>query len=121
APSIRILSPVPVARWADDMSLLLTAFPQATFEVHVSEEYADETTGFASPRIEVRTVWGREAAWVGRLAELAMSRPQPTILLTGEDMQPFAPLARAAFILSDPIVATRMNHFVLALRRITSS
>ena len=40
----------------------------------------------------------------------------PTILLTGEEMGPFVPLARAAFVLSDPIAATRMNQAQIAYR-----
>ena len=118
---IRILSPVPVSRWKDDFASLLEAFPQATFEVHVSEEYADETHALVSPRIDVRPVLGREVAWLARLVAIALSRPRPTILLTGEGLRGFADVATRIFVLSDALAITRMNHFVLALRRITSS
>jgi hypothetical protein len=112
---IRVLTPVPVARWGDDLSALLDAFPQATFEVHVSEEYADETESLTSPRLDVRIVRGRQTAWIARLARLVLSRPAPTILLTGEDLTKWAWLAKLAFVASDPLAATRLNDVVLAL------
>jgi len=112
---IRVLTPVPVARWGDDLSALLDALPQATFEVHVSEEYADETESLTSPRLDVRIVRGRQTAWIARLARLVLSRPAPTILLTGEDLTKWAWLAKLAFVASDPLAATRLNDVVLAL------
>jgi LmbE family N-acetylglucosaminyl deacetylase len=120
AARIRILTPVPLSRWKDDLTLVLEAFPRATIEVHVSEEYADEAGALVSPRIEVRVVAGREGAWLRRLAG-AMARPMPTILLTGERLRPLTPVANRMLPGSDVVAATRMNHFVLALRRITSS
>jgi LmbE family N-acetylglucosaminyl deacetylase len=121
ADRIRLLSPVPISRWRDDVSRLLDAFPGATLEIHVSGEYADETGSLVSPRVEVRPVIGRETAWVARLVSLAIEPPCPTVLLTGEGLRPFAPLASAVFPLSDVVATIRMNHLVLALRRITSS
>ena len=116
AARIRILTPVPVARWADDMALLLEEFPHAVLEVHVSEEYAGEVGGFMSPRIDVRIVRGRKRAWVVRLCRCAVSRPTPTILLTGEALAGWSWVATAVLFPSDPMAATRMNDVVLALR-----
>jgi hypothetical protein len=117
---IRILTPVPVARWADDMSVLLDAFPRAILEVHVSEEYAGEIDALTSPRIEVRVVGGREMAWLVRLCRCALSRPASTILLTGEALARWAWLARAVLFPSDPLAATRMNDLVLCLGAIAA-
>ncbi len=118
---VRILSPVPIGRWKDDMSLLLSAFPHASFEVHGSSEYAEEAEAFVSPRITQRIVFGRERAWLARLCAVAIAPPAPTILLTGEALRPLTPIARAAFFRSDPLIAPRMHHVIAALRRITSS
>ncbi len=118
---LRILSPVPIGRWKDDMSCLLSAFPRAVLEVHVSSEYADEADEFASPRIIQLAVDGRERAWMARLCALATAAPAPTLVLTGEALRPFTPIARAVFLRSNPLVATRMHHVVTTLRRITSS
>ena len=100
------------------MSFLLDAFPQSVLEIHVSEEYAAETTALVSPRIDVRTVLGREGAWLVRLVRVAAARPQPTIVLTGEGLRAWELMVRAAFLLCDPLVATRMNEFVMALRAV---
>jgi len=115
---IRILSPVPFARWTEDFSLLLEAFPKAVFETHISREYASEAESSTLPRIDVRIVDGRERAWLERLARLAAAPRQPTILLTGEALHPWSLLARALFPFSDPVVATRMNDLSLALRAV---
>jgi hypothetical protein len=102
------------------MNRLLAWFPKASFEAHVSEEYASETESFQSPRIAVRIVHGRESAWVAHLIGEAIDS-RPTIMLTGEGLSRWAPLARAGYVLSDLLTATRMHHVILALRRITSS
>jgi hypothetical protein len=115
ADRIRVLTPVPVARWAEDLSFLLEAFPRATLEMHVSQEYADETTRLSSSRIEVNVVPGRELAWLAHLTRAAFAL-HPTILLTGEGLAPFSGVAKLLLPLADVITATRMNDFVLALR-----
>ncbi|MGH9884474.1 MAG: PIG-L deacetylase family protein, partial [bacterium] len=120
ASRIRVLSPVPIARWADDMSFLLDAFPLAAFDVHVSAEYAAETESLASPRLDVRIVKGREVAWLTHLVRCALSRAVPTIVLTGEGLAAGALLAKAMFVASDVIVATRLNDVVMALRSVRS-
>ena len=116
AEAIRILSPVPFARWRDDLALVLERFPHAHLEIHVSVEYADETTQLESPRVDVRVVHGREMTWLAHLARLARSRARPTVVLTGEGLARFAGFVRIAFPRSDLLVATRMNDVVLALR-----
>ena len=47
---------------------------------------------------------------------LTFSRAQPTTILTGEGLAGLAAIARMAFLRSAPLVATRMNDVVLALR-----
>ena len=121
APVIRILSPVPVARWAEDLSFLLQAFPRAVLEIHVSEEYLAETWRLTSSRVHVRAIHGREGGWIAHLLRVGISRPRPTVVLTGEGLMALAPLARVGLVLSDPLVATRLNDLVLALRVITDT
>lgn len=113
---IRLLSPVPMGRWSDDMALLMERFPHARFEVHVSQECADETTQSVSPRLEVRTVRGKGSAWLVHLLRVAMARPCPTIVLVGEDRPLVARAARLMCVFCDPLVTTRAAHLVLALR-----
>ena len=117
---IRILSPVPVSRWQEDLTFLLEVFAAATLEVHVSAEYADETRRFESPRLDVRRVAGPKGAWLKRLAAIT-TRPLPTILLTGARRRAFAPLATRLLVGCDALAAATMNHLVLALQRIGSS
>lgn len=116
APRIRILSQVPAGRWAEDLSFLLDAFPQAALEVDICEAGAAETGRLASPRIKVRTVAGPAHAWLRRVLQIAVTRPCPLIVLTGERRKAAAWVAKGACLLSDPLRATSMNHLVLALR-----
>jgi len=113
---IRIFSPVSGGRWAVDLPFLLEAFPQAVLEVHVSDECAAETRTLASPRVEARTVAGPAHAWLGPLLQIAVARPCPLIVLTGERRQAAARVAKAICFRSDPLRATNINHLVLALR-----
>jgi hypothetical protein len=116
APRIRILSQVPAGRWAEDLSFLLDAFPQAALEVDICEAGAAETGRLVSPRIKVRTVAGPAHAWLRRVLQIAVTRPCPLIVLTGERRKAAAWVAKGACLLSDPLRATSMNHLVLALR-----
>lgn len=113
---IRILSPIGVGRWDEDMAVLLEAFPRAAFEVHISASSLGETARLVSPRIEICTVDGRGLAWAARLLRIAVSRPWPLIVLVGEQRQRAATIIRAACILADPLPATTMNHLVHAMR-----
>ncbi len=118
---VRLLCPVPVGRWADDMQLLLQAFPQAILEVHVSRRSLAETEELSSPRIDVRPVGGLGGAWLQRLIRLAVSRPCPMITLMGQNHLAGARVARVACFLSDTFIATRMTHFVQAVEGVLAS
>jgi LmbE family N-acetylglucosaminyl deacetylase len=113
---IRLLSPVPVGRWVEDITYLMERFPQARFEVHVSRECADETSRLVSPRLEVRVADGTGRGWLARLLRIAVARPCPTIVLVGEGRPLVAHVARVACLPCDPLVTTRADHLVLALR-----
>lgn len=121
APRLRILSPVPLGRWEEDLPVLLAAFPRATLEVHVSEINFAESQRLTSPRIEVRTVLGTGRGWLRRLLRLALARPAPIVILPGEARQIAGQAARLICILSDTLVGTRMTHLTLALQRVASS
>lgn len=84
AKRVRILSPIPVGRWEEDLRILLDALPNATLEVHVSESNLAETEQLISPRIDVRPVPGAGRNWLLRLLRLGLAMPCPTIVLTGE-------------------------------------
>ena len=58
---------------------------------------------------------------MAHLLRVGISRPRPTIVLAGEGLMALAPLARVGLVLSHPLVATRMNDLVLALRVITGN
>lgn len=113
---IRLLSPVPMGRWVEDMTYLMERFPRARFEVHVSRECADETSELTSPRLDVRVAEGTGRAWLARLLRVARSRPCPTIVLVGEDRPLVARAARLMCVFCDPLVASRADHLVRALR-----
>ncbi|MRR49954.1 MAG: hypothetical protein EG825_03415 [Rhodocyclaceae bacterium] len=112
---IRILSLVGVGRWAEDMQVLLEAFPQADFEVYLSAATAGETERFVSPRITVRIVEGRSSAWGLSLLGIALSKPCPLIVMTGTSRQRLMSLIRVVCFLSNPLSAVTTNYLVLAL------
>ena len=116
APRIRVISLVPVGRWAEDLSFLLEAFPRAILEVHICEAGASETGRLVSPRIEVRTLAGRARAWLGLLLNIAVTRPCPLILLTGKRREAAARIAKAFCFRSDTLSAASMNNLAEALR-----
>lgn len=119
---IRIFCPIPIGRWANDLSILLSAFPNAVLEVHVSDKNLEETTALVSPRIDVRQVRGSSmAAWGWQIARIALSRPSPMFLLLGEGREPFERLISAICFMSDTFVGPRMTHVVLALQKIAST
>ena len=111
-----MLSLVDAGRWADDLQFLLDAFPQATFEVHLSATDIGEAERLLSSRIEIRAVTGRARAWLGRLVRIALARPYPTIVMTGASRQNLMPLFKTVCILSDPLSAITTNYLVQALR-----
>lgn len=117
AKHIRILSLVGFGCWADDMKVLLDTFPEASFDVYLSDASAEEARRFTSVRIKVHIVEGRGSAWFGLLARLALSWPYPTIAMTGAARVRLMPIIRAACLLCDPLPAVTVNLLVQAIRR----
>lgn len=117
---IRILCPLGIGRWEEDMAALLAAFPDAIFEVHLTADATAETARFASPRIEVRPVQGLKGAWLLRILRVVLSRPDPLIVLTSVKLRPLHPLIRIAFFFSSPLPATTMDHLAQSLHRLPS-
>ena len=116
APRIRVLSPEPVGRWKEDLAYLLESFPDATLEMHVSEANVAETERLTSPRIEVRVV--PSGGWLRRMARIATSGPCPTVCLESARGGIHAALVRAWASATGALSATKMDHFVLALRAV---
>jgi LmbE family N-acetylglucosaminyl deacetylase len=116
AKRIRILCPMGVGRWNDDMKLLLEAFPEAILEVHITGDAIDEPKRFVSPRIEIRPVDGLRSAWILRVLRVMFSRPRPLIVLTSAKLRKLAPLVKASCFIADPLPATTIDHLVQALR-----
>jgi hypothetical protein len=114
ASRVRVLSIEPIARW-EDVSVLLDAFPLATVELHAPAVYAKHETRPIARGLVFRPLSGTRAAWLARLARLAVARPLTTLILPGEGWDAWLPIARAAFFLSDPFFSVRMNDLALAL------
>lgn len=113
---VRIVAPLPVGRWNDDLQLLLDKFPRAILEVHVSANNLAETEHLMSPRIDVRPVQGPTHNWFRRLLKLSISKPCPMVVLTGETRTAAGRAAKLLCFTSDTVVGTRMTHLTLALR-----
>lgn len=116
AERIRILCPMGVGRWQQDLSCLLEAFPATIFEVHLTRDAVEETTRLVSPRIDVRPVEGLKLAWILRILRVLFSRPRPLIVLTSAKLRKITPLVRAACFLAGVLPATNFDHLVQALR-----
>lgn len=121
AQRIRILCPMGVGRWKDDMAFLLEAFPKAVFELHLTGDSIDECLRFVSPRIEIRPVDGQGKAWIFRILRVVFSRPWPLIVVTSAKLHKLAFPIRLSCPLADPLPATTIDHLVQALRIRTST
>ncbi len=115
---LRILTPVPVGSWADDLSLLLEVFPRATIEVHVAKKNRAETDSLTSPRIEVHSVEGSAAAWMLRLLRHMFERSSPLIVFTGVGRPAVSRLMAVVCAVFDTLAATTMTHLVMAIKRV---
>jgi len=117
AKQIRVLVLMPAGRWAEDFQFLMEAFPHACFDVYVSPSAAAETTQFHSPRIRVLHVDAGGKAWSLLAMRLALSRPAPTAFIAGSVRLREANLLAKLWPMSDSVVTSTMDHFVLALRQ----
>jgi LmbE family N-acetylglucosaminyl deacetylase len=121
APRLRVFAKVPSASWQEDLSVLLELFPSAILELHLGEEDAIEVAGLASPRIELQPFAAHTMSWVARVAHIAIARPCPLVLLMGPLESAAAQIGNAMCCRSETLLATSMNHFVLALRIVDGS
>jgi LmbE family N-acetylglucosaminyl deacetylase len=119
ARQIRVLSIEPLPHW-EDLSVVMSAFPSATIELHAPAVYASDERPPLPNRIDLRPLSGSRAAWLARLAKVALSRPRPTIFLPGAGWDSWLPLARAALAPSHPFISTRMNDLAMALEIATA-
>lgn len=118
---IRILSPIGVGCWQQDMGHLLDAFPEAVLEVHLSDSAAGEAERLVSARLDVRPVASSARGWLRRISRVLISRPWPMIVVTGNNLWKAAPLVRFALFLWRPLVVTSVDHLVAALRLLEPS
>jgi LmbE family N-acetylglucosaminyl deacetylase len=116
AKRIRIVLPMGAGRWEESMRALRAEFPEAVFEVHINEQAMDETGRYISPGIDLRPVPGKPIAWVGRLLQLTISRPIPTIFVTSAKLRKSWGLLRLSFFPSEPLPVTTLDHLTLALK-----
>ena len=116
APAIGLLLAVPMGRWAEDIQFLLDRFPSAHFEVHTQAKFAAQAEMFASPRVSVR-LGGNRWRWLFSDALTAIiGRRLPLVIISGREREKHARRLARLGLLSDPVVAPTMNHFILALQ-----
>lgn len=113
---LRVLLLLPSGRWAEDAAALLEAFPHAKIEVYATPAGLAEVEAVPSPRVTARKVGSGIAAWGVLAAKLAVSRPAPTLFLAGNKRLRAAGAMARLWPLSRPIVASSMDHILLALR-----
>lgn len=115
APRIRVICPIGVGCWRDDMMSLLAAFPRAVFEIHLIADAVEETIQFESPRIDVRPVQATKLAWILHLLRVLMSRPVPLIAVTSNRFSDARRMVQFGCFWMSPVVVTTIDHFVQAL------
>jgi LmbE family N-acetylglucosaminyl deacetylase len=103
-------------RWAEDVQLLLDAFPAARLTVWASERARAEVLETPSPRVEVRPIGQGAAAWAMSLLGAGLRGPVPTLLIASPDREREAARLSALLPWCDPLVVPSMNHLALALR-----
>lgn len=113
---IRILCPLGVSCWSEEMPYLLDVFPEAEIEVHMTEDSIAVTREFNSPRLKAVPVDGLGLAWIMRILRVASVRPCPTIVITSARLERAEPFVRTAFLLASPLRTNTMDQLVQALR-----
>lgn len=116
AQRIAILCPIGVGRWKEQMECLLEHFPQAVFDVHMTEDACEETRNLTSSRIQVRPVKDKAKGWACQLLRSWLRPSGPMILLTGHRHCIAIPWLRIGFAHASPLPAATMDHLVTALR-----
>jgi LmbE family N-acetylglucosaminyl deacetylase len=114
---IRLLLLMPSGRWATDIQVLMEVFPQTRFDVYVSPAATAEVDSFHSSRLRVHHIGAGGKAWSLLAMRLALSRPTPTAFIAGTARLREANLLVKLWPMSDSVVVSTMDHFVLALRQ----
>jgi LmbE family N-acetylglucosaminyl deacetylase len=113
---IRLLLRAPMGRWSYDARELLEGFPDASFEVHVSSAGVAELRDVASRRFHVHEVRAGAGRWLALALRLAVSRPAPTVFISGRRRMRAARFLAGLWPLSDTLVLVSMDHFLSAVR-----
>lgn len=116
AKHIAILCPMGVGRWKEHMECLLERFPEAIFDVHMTEDACWETRALTSARIRIRPVKGMAKGWIRRLLRSWFLPSRPTILFTGHRHRDAIPWLRICLAHAAPLPVATMDHLVTALR-----
>ena len=113
---IILLLTVPVGRWAEDIRFLLHYFPRAHFEVHMQAKFAEEAEMFRSPRVSVQVRGNRWRFLFGDALWTTVARRRPLVIISGRHREEKGRRLARLGLLSDPVVASTMTNFILALQ-----
>lgn len=115
AERIRLLLLIPSGRWAEDAKILLSAFPHATLDIHVTSPGFTEIQEEASPRTTVHDVGLGTPSWVWLALRLALARPAPLVFVAGRHREKQAKALTRLWALSDAIVVDSLDALLAAL------
>jgi LmbE family N-acetylglucosaminyl deacetylase len=113
---VRLFIRPPAGRWAEDVQLLLDAFPAARFTVWASSDALAEAADARLPRVEVRPVGKGAVAWALCMLAAQLQGPAPTLMIAFPDRLREARSLGRLLPWSDTLVLSSTNQLALALR-----
>lgn len=112
---IRILCPIGVGFWLQEMGYLLEKFPDSLIEVYLTEDALAESKSLVSEQLKVIPVRGMAVGWIKRLLVCAITPRVPTITLTSYRLELPEFTLEFARLIANWILVANMDQLVRAL------
>lgn len=112
---IRLLLLMEPGRWQDDAGELKKHFPNTKFEIFAAIGSAGEMSKLESAEFMIKYVARGPRPWLGLALKLALSRPLPTIFISGTNRVKEANWISWLWPMSETIVLPTLDHFMILL------
>lgn len=113
---LRILLLAPTGRWRKDVDQLKQHFPNAEFEVYVSETAVAETLRIEEKFIHYYVIPAGSKSWLKLAFRFIFASPAVTLFVTGEHRLKAGKMLARLWPLSRTIVVSSMDHILKGLK-----
>lgn len=115
---IRFLMACAAGRWAEDIKLLRTLFPEAHLEFHLTRDGLGEAEDHPADGVTIFPVGATMKAFGLRVLKLALGRG-PLVILPGKGREKAGKLAQRISLASDTLVAGTMAQLALVMQQLS--